>query len=176
MPSFWLGIELIIIFCRNLQWFPPSGRGQGSLASHVSHLVLPAVTLGVGAGASLSRILRASLLEVLNSDYVRTARAKGVSGSVVLLRHALSNALIPFLTLSGLTFAALLEGAVIVETVFAWPGVGQLMVEAVRGGDRPQAMAGVVLVSLIYILINLAVDLLYGVVDPRIRTTGGGNS
>jgi ABC-type dipeptide/oligopeptide/nickel transport system permease component len=176
MPSFWLGIELIILGSRTLGWFPPSGRGSGSLASHISHLVLPALTLGVGTGASLSRILRASLLEVLNSDYIRTARAKGLNNRVVLMRHALRNALIPFLTLSGLTVAALLEGSVIVETVFAWPGVGSLMVEAVRGGDRPVAMAGVVLVSLIYIAVNLIVDILYGVVDPRIRagqTSGG---
>jgi ABC-type dipeptide/oligopeptide/nickel transport system permease component len=171
MPSFWLGIELVILGSRTLGWFPPSGRGSGSIASHVSHLFLPALTLGVGAGASLSRILRASLLEVLHSDYVRTARAKGASGSVVLIRHALSNALIPFLTLSGLTFAALLEGSVIVETVFSWPGVGSMMVDAVRGGDRPVALAGVVLVSMVYITVNLIVDILYGVADPRIRAS-----
>jgi peptide/nickel transport system permease protein len=174
MPSFWLGIELIIICSRNLGWFPPSGRGTGSIRSHLSHLVLPALTLGVGTGAALSRILRASLLEVLHSDYVRTARAKGLRDQVILVRHALSNALIPFLTLSGLTFAGLLEGSIIVETVFSWPGVGSLMVEAVRGGDRPVAMAGVVLVSFIYILVNLTVDILYGVADPRIRAGQSG--
>jgi peptide/nickel transport system permease protein len=143
----------------------------------VIHLVLPSLTLGVSAGASLSRILRASLLEVLQSDYIRTARAKGVAEPAILIRHALSNALIPFLTLSGLTFAALLEGAVIVETVFSWPGIGSLMVDAVRGADRPVALAGVVLISIIYIVVNLVVDMLYGVVDPRIRTsqTGGGH-
>lgn len=178
MPSFWLGIELIILFSRRLGWFPPAGRGAGSIAtweglrSHVAHLALPALTLGVGTGALLSRVLRASLLETLQSDYVRTARAKGLGGRAVLVKHALRNALIPFLTLGGLTIAGLLEGSIIVESIFAWPGVGQWMVEGIKGRDTPVVMAGVLLSAVAYTGVNLLVDVLYGVVDPRIRLGG----
>lgn len=178
VPGFWLGIELIILFSRKLGWFPPAGRGDGSilfnLPSHLAHLALPAITLGVGTAASLCRILRASLLEVLHSDFVRTARAKGVSGRVVLMRHALRNALIPFVTLSGISIAALLEGSIIIESVFAWPGIGQWMVDAIKGRDAPVVMAGVLLTAVVYSGVNLIVDILYTVIDPRIRLDAGG--
>ncbi len=178
VPGFWLGIELIILFSRKLGWFPPAGRGDGSLVfnlpSHLAHLALPAITLGVGTAASLCRILRASLLEVLHSDFVRTARAKGVSGRVVLMRHALRNALIPFVTLSGISIAALLEGSIIIESVFAWPGIGQWMVDAIKGRDAPVVMAGVLLTAVVYSGVNLIVDILYTVIDPRIRLDAGG--
>lgn len=177
MPGFWLGIELIILFSRRLGWFPPAGRGEGSFlsdpANHFAHLALPAITLGVGTAASLCRVLRASLLEVLHSDFVRTARAKGLSTNVVLVRHALRNALIPFVTLSGLTIAGLLEGSIIIESVFAWPGIGQWMVDAIKGRDTPVVMAGVLLTAVIYSAINLIVDVLYTVIDPRVRLDGG---
>jgi len=178
MPSFWLGIELIILFSRKMSWFPPAGRGEGSVfwnfGDHLSYLFLPAITLGVGTAASLCRVLRASLLEVLHSDFVRTAKAKGLSGRVVLVRHAFRNALIPFVTLSGLSVAALLEGSIIVESIFAWPGIGQWMVEAIKGRDTPVVMAGVLLTAVVYSAINLIVDLLYTVIDPRVRLGGGG--
>ena len=173
MPAFWLGIELIILFSRKIPLFPPAGRGHGSLFDHLQHLALPALTLGVGMGAALCRVLRASLLEVLQSDFIRTARAKGLSGWVVLIRHALRNALIPFVTLSGLSIAALLEGSIIVESIFAWPGIGSWMVEAIKGRDAPVVMVGVLLTALIYTTVNLIVDLLYAVIDPRIRLDGG---
>lgn len=177
MPGFWLGIELIILFSRKLAWFPPAGRGEGSLifnfGDHLSHLALPAITLGVGTAASLCRVLRASLLEILHSDFVRTARAKGVSGRVVLMRHALRNALIPFVTLSGLSIAALLEGSIIIESVFAWPGVGQWMVDGIKGRDASVVMAGVLLTAIVYAAVNLIVDILYTVIDPRVRLDGG---
>lgn len=173
MPAFWLGIELIILFSRKLPIFPPGGRGSGSILEHLSHIALPAITLGVGTGAALCRVLRASLLEVLHSDYIRTARAKGLSGRVVLIRHALRNALIPFVTLSGLAIAGLLEGSIIVESIFAWPGIGSWMVEAIKGRDAPVVMVGVLLTALIYTAANLIVDLLYAVIDPRIRLGGG---
>jgi len=177
MPGFWLGIELIILFSRRLGWFPPAGQGEGSfwanIPSHLAHLALPAITLGVGTAASLCRVLRASLLEVLHSDFVRTARAKGLSSNVVLIRHALRNALIPFITLSGLTIAGLLEGSIIIESVFAWPGIGQWMVDAIKGRDAPVVMAGVLLTAVIYSAVNLVVDVLYTVVDPRVRLDGG---
>jgi ABC-type dipeptide/oligopeptide/nickel transport system permease component len=172
MPSFWLGIELIIVFSRKLPLFPPAERGAGSLRSHVAHLVLPALTLGIGTGASLCRVLRASLLEVLNSDFVRTARAKGLGLNAVLVRHALRNALIPFVTLSGISVAALMEGSIIIETVFAWPGIGSMMIEAIKSRDAPVAMAGVLLAAVTYVTVNLVVDILYVVIDPRVRLGG----
>jgi len=173
MPAFWLGIELIILFSRKLLLLPPAGRGEGSLRDHIAHLIMPAFTLGIGTGALLCRVLRASLLEVLHSDYLRTARAKGLAGGTVLLRHALRNALIPFVTLSGLSIAILLEGAVIVETVFAWPGMGSWLIEAIKGRDAPVVMAAVLMIAVIYTLINLLVDVLYVVIDPRVRLDGG---
>jgi ABC-type dipeptide/oligopeptide/nickel transport system permease component len=180
MPGFWLGIELIIIFSRKLGWFPPAGRGEGSfflnLPDHLSHLFLPAITLGVGTAASLCRVLRASLLEILHSDFIRTARAKGLSGRIVLMRHALRNALIPFVTLSGISIAALLEGSIIIESIFAWPGIGQWMVEAIKGRDAPVVMAGVLLTAVVYAGVNLIVDFLYTVIDPRVRLDGGSSA
>lgn len=178
VPGFWLGIELIILFSRKLGWFPPAGRGEGSIIfnfkDHLSHLVLPAFTLGIGTAAMLCRVLRASLLEILHSDFVRTARAKGLTSRVVLVRHALRNALIPFVTLSGISVAGLLEGSIIIESVFAWPGVGQWMVDAIKGRDTPVVMAGVLLTAVAYSGINLIVDILYTVIDPRVRLDSGG--
>lgn len=179
VPAFWLGIELIIIFSRMLTWFPPAGRGKGSmltfsgLRSHFAHLALPAITLGIGTGAVLCRVLRASLLEVLSSDFIRTAQAKGLSSRLVLMRHALRNALIPFITVGGISIGLLLEGSIIVETVFSWPGMGLRMVEAIKGRDAPMAMAGVLLFATIYILVNFFVDVLYVLIDPRVRLEGG---
>ncbi|MBX7244103.1 MAG: ABC transporter permease [Candidatus Sumerlaeaceae bacterium] len=179
MPSFWLGIELIILFSRKVPLFPPAGKSDlpfftlEGLKSHFSHLALPVMTLGIGTGAALCRVLRASMLEVLHADFVRTAKAKGLSGRTVLIKHAFRNALIPFVTLSALTFAGLLEGSIIVETVFAWPGMGRQMVEAIKGRDAPIAMAGVLLAAMLYVTINLIVDVLYVVIDPRVRLDGG---
>jgi peptide/nickel transport system permease protein len=171
-PAFWLGIELIILFSRKLHMLPPAGRGHDTLGDHLLHLALPSITLGVGTAAMLTRVLRASMLETLHSDYIRTARAKGLSGRVVLVQHAFRNALIPFVTLSGIAVAGLLEGSIIVESIFAWPGLGQWMVDGIKGGDSPVVMAGVLLIAAIYTLVNLAVDLLYTVIDPRIRIGG----
>ncbi|MGI8908446.1 MAG: ABC transporter permease [Candidatus Sumerlaeaceae bacterium] len=171
-PAFWLGIELIIIFSRRLQLLPPAGRGHGTVWDHLRHLALPSITLGVGTAAALCRVLRSSMLETLSSDFVRTARAKGVSGKTVLVHHAFRNALIPFVTLSGLSIAGLLEGSIIVESIFAWPGLGQWMVDGIKGGDTPVVMAGVLTIAVVYTLVNLAVDLLYTVIDPRIRIGG----
>ncbi|MCX7017395.1 MAG: ABC transporter permease, partial [Candidatus Sumerlaeota bacterium] len=173
MPSFWLGIELIILFSRKFPLFPPAGRGQEGLGDHLAHLALPALTLGIGTSASLCRILRAALLDVLNTDYIRTAYAKGLAPRAVLVRHALRNALIPYVTLSGLSIAALLEGSIVVETVFAWPGIGLMMIDAIKSRDAPTAMAGVLLVAVIYVAVNMIVDVLYVVIDPRVRLEGG---
>lgn len=163
IPNFWLGPLLILVFSLWLGWTPVSGR-DGPVS-----LILPAVTLGTGLAAILARMVRSSVLEVLGEDYVRTARAKGLSEGAVMWRHALRNAWLPVLTLVGLQLGGLLGGAVITETVFAWPGVGSLLVEAIRNRDYPVVQACVLLVSLAYVLVNTLTDLVYVWVDPRVR-------
>jgi peptide/nickel transport system permease protein len=163
IPVFWMGPVLIWVLSLGLGWFPVSGR-EG-LAS----LVLPALTLGIALSAILSRMIRASILEVLNEDYIRTARAKGLRERAVIWRHALLNALLPVITVLGLQLGGLLGGAVIVETVFSWPGVGQLMVEAIHRRDYPVVQGCILLISFIYILVNTLTDLAYAWLDPRIR-------
>jgi peptide/nickel transport system permease protein/oligopeptide transport system permease protein len=163
MPTFWFGLMAILIFSVYLGWFPVAGTGT------IWHLVLPAITLGTGIASVLARMTRSAMLEVLSQDYIRTARAKGVAGRVVVFKHALRNALIPVVTITGLLFGGLLEGAVIVETVFAWPGIGQLVVSSILARDYPVVQGAVLLIAVVFILINLLVDLLYGVIDPRIR-------
>jgi len=172
MPSFWLGLELIILFARHFEWFPPAGRGRPWTPSMIGHLVLPAITLGIGTGAFLCRILRSSMLQVLNMDYVRTARAKGLDSTRVILKHALKNALIPFITVAGISTGALLGGSVIVETVFNWPGVGKLLVDSIKERNFPVTMGCVLVLAVIFVLVNLIVDMLYVVLDPRIRLEG----
>jgi peptide/nickel transport system permease protein len=167
-PGFWLGLVLILIFAVRLHWLPVSGRGEGFSGS-VKSLILPAVTLGVAYAASLMRILRSSMLEVLNQDYIRTARAKGLRDSSVMIRHALRIALIPFITVAGLQIGFLLSGSVIVEVVFSWPGVGRLVIDSINQRDYPIVQASVVLLATALIGINLLVDILYALVDPRIR-------
>ena len=163
IPNFWLGPLLILVFSLWLGWTPVSGRdGWWSL-------VLPALTLGTGLAAVLARMVRASVLEVLNEDYVRTARAKGLGPAAVLWGHALRTAWLPILTLIGLQLGALLAGAVITETVFAWPGLGSLLVEAIQQRDYPVVQGAVLLISLTYVLVNGATDLAYGLLDPRTR-------
>lgn len=163
IPNFWLGPLLIMVFSLWLGWTPVSGReGPASL-------VLPALTLGTSLAAILARMVRSSVLEVLGEDYIRTARAKGLSPAVVLWGHALRNAWLPVLTLVGLQLGGLLGGAVITETIFAWPGLGSLLVEAIQGRDYPVVQGCVLLVSLGYVLVNTGTDLIYAWIDPRIR-------
>jgi len=163
MPVFWFGLMAILIFSVQLGWFPVAGTGT------LWHLVLPAITLGTGTAAILARMTRSAMLEVLSQDYIRTARAKGLAGRVVVFKHALRNALIPVVTITGLQFGGLLEGAVITETVFAWPGIGQLLVGSILARDYPVVQGAVLLIAVVFILINLIVDLLYGAIDPRVR-------
>jgi ABC-type dipeptide/oligopeptide/nickel transport system permease component len=163
IPTFWLGIMLILVFAVGLGWFPSSGRGEWR------HLVLPAVTLGAYSMARTTRLVRSCLLEVLGQDYIRTARAKGLQERYVLIRHALKNAAIPVVTIVGLDFGSMLGGAVITETVFAWPGVGRLAVESIYARDFPVVLADVFFIALAFVLINLSVDMLYTWLDPRIR-------
>ena len=166
MPNFWLGPLLIILFSINLGWLPVSGMG-GPL-----YLILPAVTLGTSMAAILTRMTRSSMLEVINEDYVTTAKAKGLSRSKVIFKHALKNAVIPVLTLVGLQFGALLAGSIITETIFAWPGIGSLVITAIYSRDFPLLQGLVMTISLSYVVINLLTDLFYAVADPRIRLSG----
>jgi peptide/nickel transport system permease protein len=163
MPSFWLGLLLIFVFSLHLAWFPATGGGD------LRHLVLPAITLGMIAAAIIARLTRSSMLEVLGQDYVRTARAKGLGGFSVVVRHALKNALIPIITIFGLQFGNLLAGAVIVETVFSRPGLGRLIVGGILNKDFPLVQGVVLFVATTYVLINLLVDVAYAYADPRIR-------
>lgn len=163
MPSFWVGLIFIYIFALELGWFPVAGTGG------IEHLVLPAVVLGLRPIAVVGRVVRTSMLETLNNDFVVTARAKGLAENQVLFGHALRNALIPTITLIGLQFGYALGGAVIIETVFGRQGIGALAVGAVQKHDYPLVQGTVLLVGIVFVLANLIVDLLYGVVDPRIR-------
>lgn len=163
MPSFWLGLLLIFLFAVQLKWVPIVG-GSGLQA-----LILPALTLGFGASAIIARLVRSSMLEVLRQEYMTTARAKGLRGRVILLRHGLKNALIPVVTIVGLQFGALLGGAVVIETVFARRGIGRMAIDAILAKDFPVIQGTVLFAALVYVLVNLSVDLLYSVLDPRIR-------
>ncbi len=163
MPNFWLGPLLAIVFAVVLGWLPVSGTGTWR------HLVLPAVTLGAALSAVLARMTRASLLEELRELYVLAARARGLSRSRAVIRHALRNSLIPVVTILGLQFGAVLTGTIITETIFAWPGVGRLLIQAINFRDYPLVQGCILFIALTYVLVNLLVDLAYGWLDPRIR-------
>lgn len=163
IPDMWLGLILIEFFAVRLGWFPVAGYGG------IEHTIMPSFTLGLGVAAVTARFARSSVIEVLGEDYIRTARAKGLSRGKVIWKHALRNALIPVITMTGLQFGFLLGGAVVTETVFNWPGIGQLLVQSVNYRDYPTVQALMMLFSIEFILINLVVDVLYGVVNPRIQ-------
>ena len=172
LPVFWTGIMLIIVFALTLRWFPSAGMvspyGSGGLADLLWHLVLPAVTLGTASAAALARLTRSSVLEIVRQDYVRSARAKGLGERLVILRHVLKNAINPIITVLGLQVGYLLGGAILTETVFSWPGLGSMMVRAIQARDYPLVQGGVLLIATTFVIVNLAVDLLYAVFDPRI--------
>jgi peptide/nickel transport system permease protein/oligopeptide transport system permease protein len=163
IPVFWLGIMLMLVFSVHLHWLPAGGYGGAA------HFVLPTLTLAAFSIAIIARMTRSSLLETFNQDYVRTARAKGVRRPAVILRHALKNALIPIITVVGLQFGALLGGAILTETTFAWPGMGRLLVNAITARDYPVIQGVVLTFAVVFTVVNLAVDLLYAYVDPRIH-------
>jgi peptide/nickel transport system permease protein len=183
MPVFWLGILLMYLFAVELRWLPSIGRGAplpaaawaaatgspGVLLESLGHLAMPALTLGLANAAVISRLVRASMLEVLSSDFVRTARAKGLPVRRVVWRHALRNAMLPVVTVIGWQFGALLSGAVLTEGIFGWPGLGQLAVNAISQRDIPLVQGVVLTFALVFALVNLAVDLLYCAIDPRVR-------
>jgi ABC-type dipeptide/oligopeptide/nickel transport system permease component len=163
VPNFALGPVLILFFSVVLGWLPVSGRGG------ISHIILPAFTLGAALAAILTRMVRTSVIEELSADYVRTARAKGVSESGVLFRHALRNALIPILTILGLQFGTLLAGTIVTESIFSWPGIGRLAVQAIGARDYPLLQGCILLIAVSYVFVNLLTDLVYALVDPRVR-------
>lgn len=193
MPIFWWGLLLIMLFSVTLGWTPVSGRiaveydipyttgfmlidsllstDEGAFQSAVTHLILPAVVLGTIPLAVVARMTRSSMLEVLREDYIRTARAKGLSPARVVLVHALRNALIPVVTVIGLQVGTLLAGAVLTETLFSWPGIGKWLIDAISRRDYPVVQGGILMIATLVILVNLLVDLLYGVLNPRIRHT-----
>jgi peptide/nickel transport system permease protein len=165
MPVFWLG--LMLMWFVGVKWpvLPPSGYGQGA----VSYLVLPSLTLGLAFTASIARVTRSAMLDVINTDYVRTARAKGAHERAVITHHALRNALIPVVTIIGIDFGHLMAGSVIAETVFSWPGIGRLLVDAILQRNLPLVQGSVLFFAVIFMMANLVVDLVYGFLDPRIR-------
>ena len=164
-PNFWLGLMLIIIFSLNLGWLPSGGNNAG-----FASLILPVITLGTGCMANITRTTRSSMLEVIRQDYIRSAKAKGVSKNKVIYKHALKNALIPVVTVIGLQFGSLLGGAVLTETVFSWPGIGQFLVASIKAKDTPSVLGCVIIFSICFSIVNLAVDILYAYIDPRIKS------
>ncbi|MGA1826071.1 MAG: nickel ABC transporter permease [bacterium] len=163
MPNFWLGPLLILLFSVKMGWLPISGRGT------IFHLILPAITLGTAMAAILTRMTRSSLLEVIREDYITTARAKGLKECRVIIKHALTNALIPVVTIVGLQIGSLLAGSIITETIFAWPGIGRLTIQAINARDYPLVQGCVLTIALSYVLVNALTDLVYAVIDPRIK-------
>ena len=163
LPVYWLGLMLMLLFAVRLGWLPSAGRES------VKHLILPAVTLGVYSTAVISRMTRSSVVEVICEDYIRTARSKGLGQQLVIYRHVLRNALIPVVTVIGLQLGTLLSGAVITESVFAWPGIGKLAVDAIKERDYPIVQAVILLMAVTFLVVNLVVDVLYALIDPRIR-------
>jgi peptide/nickel transport system permease protein len=162
VPNFWLGPILMIVFSIQLGWLPVSGRGD------FNHLVLPALTLGSGMAAILTRMIRSNLIGTIHEDYIRTARAKGLKERSVWLKHALRNSLLSVITIMGLQFGALLAGSVITETIFAWPGLGRLMIQAIQTRDYPLAQGCILVIGVSYLLVNLLTDVVYAALDPRI--------
>jgi len=173
VPSFWLGLILTVLFGLKLHWLPIGGGGIGDLGNglgdFLGHLILPAVTLGADLAAILTRLVRNTLLDVLSEDYIRTARAKGLAGRVVLSRHALKNAMLPVVTTAGVQFGGLLGGAVIIETIYSWPGMGLLTITAIQQRDLPVVQGAVLVFAVCFVLVVLLTDLLYVAIDPRIR-------
>jgi peptide/nickel transport system permease protein len=162
MPNFWLGPLLMIFFSIELAWLPVSGRGG------IGHLILPALTLGTGMAAILTRMIRSGLLQTIHEDYIRTARAKGLSERRIWLKHALRNSLISVITIVGLQFGSLLAGSIITESIFSWPGIGRLTIQAIQTRDYPLVQGCVLTIAVSYLAVNIFTDVLYRFVDPRI--------
>ncbi len=169
MPNFWFGLLMVLIFSLNLGWLPSQGMGEGFVPL-LRSLVLPALTLGTGSAATIVRMTRSSMLEVIRQDYISTARSKGIAEGQVISRHMMRNALIPIITAVGLQFGHLLGGAMLTETVFSWPGLGRLMVDSIKSKDIPLVLGSVVFLAVMFSVVNLLVDIIYAFVDPRIKS------
>lgn len=169
MPNFWFGLLTVIIFALKLGWLPSQGMGEGGIEL-LKSLILPALTLGTGSAAMITRMTRSSMLEVIRQDYIDTARSKGVSEKTITYRHMLRNAMIPIVTAVGLQFGTLLGGAMLTETVFSWPGIGRLMVESIKSKDIPMVLGSVIFLAIMFTVVNLIVDLIYAFIDPRIKS------
>ena len=171
LPKFWFALVLIIVFSLNLGWLPSKGIGylEDGLGSYLSHMALPAISLGLGLAATQTRMIRSSMLDVLGQDYIRFARSKGLKEKVVLLGHAMKNALIPVVTVFGSEVGGLLGGAVVTETIFAWPGVGRLIVNSIGKRDYPMIQGAMLMLCTLFLLINLLVDICYAGLNPKIR-------
>jgi len=171
MPSFWFGLLVMYFFSIKLRWLPATGMGHIALGAMdvLKHLILPSLTLGFGMAAMTTRLTRSSMLDVVRQDYIRTARAKGLPERIVVYRHAFRNALIPIVTHIGTQFGSLLGGAVVVETIFAWPGVGRQAVDSIMRRDMPMIQGNVLFMCFIFVIVNLIVDISYSLIDPRIR-------
>jgi peptide/nickel transport system permease protein len=171
LPSFWLGLMLLLTFGVSLRWLPPSGYISpfDDPVMGIKYLIMPAVTLGVGLAAPLTRFIRSGMLDVMSADYVRTARAKGLTGRLIVFRHALKNAMLSVVTIFGVLIGSLLGGSIITESVFNWPGIGTLLLQAIQQRDYGIVQGVVLFISLIFLVVNLLVDLTYAYLDPRIR-------
>lgn len=169
MPNFWFGLLVVLVFSLGLGWLPSQGMGEGFVPL-VKSLVLPALTLGTGCAATIVRMTRSSMLEVIRQDYISTARSKGISEGAVTMRHMMRNALIPIVTAVGLQFGHLLGGAMLTETIFSWPGLGRLMVDSIKSKDMPLVLGSVIFLAVMFSVVNLVVDIIYAFVDPRIKS------
>ncbi len=171
VPTFWLGILLVLVFAIKLRWLPPSGRIEFGQNPEIAFklIILPALTLGIYTASVLTRFLKTSVLEILGFDYVLTARAKGLSEWVVIVRHVIKNALIPFITVLGLQFGAFLGGSVVTESIFDWPGLGRLLLQSIHTRDYPVLQGTILVIVFTFVIVNLAIDIIYSFLDPKIR-------
>lgn len=175
MPLFWLGLMAVLLFSVNLGWLPSTGMGDGSIIDLMKHLVLPSLCLSTGSVATFARFTRSSMLDIIKQDYVKTARAKGLRERLVIWKHSFKNALPPIITVVGMQFSSLLSGAVLTETVFTWPGLGKLIVDAIQNRDYALVQGSVVYIAFVYIILNLIVDICYAFLNPKVKASFIGN-
>ena len=175
MPVFWLGLMLVLVFSVNLGWLPSVGMGSGGFLTTIKHLILPSICLAAVSSGVFARFTRSSMLDILKEDYIKTATAKGLKGRIIIWKHALKNAFPSIITIVGIQFSQLLSGAILTETIFSWPGMGKLIVDSIEKRDYSLVQGGVLFVAFIYVIINLAVDISYAVVDPKVRARLEGN-
>lgn len=175
VPIFWLGLMAVLLFSVNLGWLPSVGMGDGTFVDLIRHLILPALCLSTGSIATLARFTRSSMLDITKQDYIKTARAKGLRESLVIWKHSFKNALPPIITVVGMQFSSLLTGAVLTETVFSWPGLGKLIVDAITNRDYTLVQGSVIYIAFVYIILNLLVDICYAVLNPKVKASFEGN-